>query len=92
MEKAIITAVGKDKPGIIAAISTLLSEKNINILDVTQTVMESSIFTMSMLVELDMQIQFKQLKKDLEELGQRLAVEIYIQREDVFDAMAHVYK
>ncbi len=88
--KGIITIIGKDKTGIIAGISTLLSNCNINILDINQTVMREY-FTMIMLVDLDkMNIGFADLQQDLNKKGDELCMNIRIQREDIFDKMYEI--
>lgn len=90
MSKAVVTVVGKDKPGIIAGVSKTLAEHNINILDVSQTIM-GDIFTMSMLVSLEeLEGQFNALQDDLNTLGENLGVTIHTQREEIFDAMSKV--
>lgn len=90
MAKAVVTVIGKDKPGIIAGVSRTLAEHDINILDVSQTIM-SDIFTMSMLVNLEtLDEAFNKLQNDLNHLGKQLNVEIHTQREEIFDAMSRV--
>lgn len=85
--KAIITVIGKDKPGIIAGISTELFNKNINILDVNQTIMEN-FFTMMMLIDLsNTNVSFDEAKKSLALAGEKLEVSIKIQREEIFNSM-----
>jgi len=88
--KAILAIIGKDRVGIIAAVSTLLAKRNVNILDINQTVMQEY-FTMIMLVDLDkMDIGFSQMQNELEELGNTIHMNIKIQREDIFDKMYEV--
>ena len=90
MVKAVVTVVGKDKPGIIASVAQTLASHDVNILDVSQTIM-SDIFTMSMLVNLEqLDETFNGLQDDLNVLGQQLNVEIHTQREEIFDAMRRV--
>ncbi|WP_273750803.1 ACT domain-containing protein [Leuconostoc mesenteroides] len=90
MSKAVVTVVGKDKPGIIAGMANTLADHNINILDVSQTIM-SDIFTMSMLINLEeLEGQFNVLQDDLNKLGTDLGVTIHTQREEIFDAMSRV--
>lgn len=85
--KAIVTAAGQDKTGIVAGISTKLSELNINIHDISQTVMEGY-FTMMILCELSESTEdFSQIKEILHETGEKLEVSVRIQRQDIFDAM-----
>ena len=90
MAKAVVTVIGKDKPGIIAGVSTTLAEHHINILDVSQTIM-SDIFTMSMLINLEkLDEEYNKLQDDLNGLGKQLNVEIHMQREEIFNAMSRV--
>jgi ACT domain-containing protein len=90
MSKAVITVVGQDKPGIIAAVASNLSKHHINILDVSQTIMQN-IFTMSMLVNLEtLDEQFNALQDELNQLGDELGVTIHTQREEIFETMSRV--
>jgi len=90
MSKAVITVVGQDKPGIIAAVASNLSKHHINILDVSQTIMQN-IFTMSMLVNLEtLDEQFNALQDELNQLGDKLGVTIHTQREEIFETMSRV--
>ncbi|MGH4051189.1 MAG: ACT domain-containing protein [Clostridium sp.] len=85
--KAVLTVIGKDKAGIISNVSTLLFEKNANILDINQTIM-NEFFTMVMLVDLSsINISLKELNGILMEKGKNLNVSIKIQHEDVFNSM-----
>lgn len=88
--RAVITVIGNDKPGIIAAVSGALAEKKVNILDISQTIMEG-IFTMIMLVDTgEMSISFKQLRNLLAELAEQTEVSINLQHEDVFQSMHRI--
>ena len=85
--KAIITVIGKDKAGIIAKVSTKLAENDINIEDISQTIMQSY-FTMVMLVEIsNSKLEFTQLVSEMKTLGQEIGVDIYAQHEDIFNSM-----
>lgn len=85
--KAILTVIGKDKVGIIANVSTLLFQKNANILDINQTIMDD-FFTMVMLVDLsDINLSLKELNEILKETGKVLKVSIKMQHESVFNSM-----
>lgn len=85
--KAIITVIGKDQIGIIAGTSNVLSECKVNILDISQTIMQS-FFTMIMLVDLSKSdLPFADLQKKLNEKGETLGVKITIQHEDIFKSM-----
>ncbi len=85
--KAIVTVIGKDKPGIIAKVSTALAENTVNIEDISQTIMQGN-FTMLMLCGLEnSNLSIKQLKALLEDLGEKIGVSIHVQNEDIFNAM-----
>lgn len=85
--KAIVTVIGRDKPGIIASVSALLAENNINIEDISQTVMQG-FFTMVMLVNVDnSKIPFDEFVEKMNALGEKIGVEIYTQHEDIFNTM-----
>ncbi len=85
--KAIITVIGKDKSGIIAKVSTKLAENDINIEDISQTIMQG-FFTMVMLVDFSgSKLEFTTLVSDMKELGESIGVDIYVQHEDIFNSM-----
>ena len=85
--KAIVTVVGKDQVGIIAGVCNRLAEYSINVLDISQTIMEGY-FTMMMVVDLTLcQEPFDKLRAALREYGEGRGLSIRIQREDIFDAM-----
>ncbi|WP_270312640.1 ACT domain-containing protein [Ligilactobacillus agilis] len=85
--KAILTTVGQDQVGIIAGVSNYLAQKQINILDVSQTIM-SGYFTMMMMVEVPSgDLDFVQVATELKDLGTKLGVEINIRNADLYQAM-----
>lgn len=85
--KTILTVIGKDQTGIIAGISQKLFELDINILDVSQTIMDEY-FTMIMLLDLSkIKVSFDEVKTSLTQTGDRFKVKVNIQREEIFDAM-----
>ena len=85
--KAIVTVVGKDQVGIIAGVCNTLADCRINVLDISQTIMEGY-FTMMMVVDLDAcKVPFDELRTILKEYGEGRGLSIRIQREDIFDAM-----
>ena len=87
---AIVTVVGQDKVGIIAAICALLAEDNVNILDISQTILEGS-FTMVMAVDVsNASASVGDLRDRLEELGKKMEISIRIQRQEIFDAMHRI--
>lgn len=82
--RAVVTVVGKDKTGIIARVSGLFYEKNINILDISQKLMQN-LFTMISLVDLsESGISFEELDKELKKVGEEINVSITILPEDMF--------
>ena len=88
--KAILTVIGKDKSGIIAGVSNMLAEKNINIEDISQTIMQGY-FTMIMLVDLkNSTVTMDELTKTASALGDNIGVKIILQHEDIFNAMHRV--
>jgi len=85
--RAIVTVIGKDQVGIIAHVCTMLSENKVNVLDISQTVLQDY-FTMIMLVDTaDCPVTFESLGQVLKDSGQTRGLDIRIQREDIFDAM-----
>ena len=88
--KAIVTVIGSDKIGIIAKVSNALSDIDVNILDISQTVL-SGFFTMMMLVDLTKcTARFADVTERLKEIGRELDAEIRIQRTEIFEAMHHI--
>ena len=88
--KAIVTVVGKDRVGIIAEVCVQLASYNINVLDISQTVMQGY-FTMMMAVDVSgCNIPLAELAKQMEEKGKEMNLSIRVQREDIFEAMHRV--
>lgn len=88
--KAVITVVGTDRTGIIARVSSYLAEKKINILDISQTIMQD-LFTMIMLVDTkESDIKAKDLSSDLKKIGDELSLTINMQHEDLFSSMHRI--
>ena len=84
--KAVITVIGKDKPGIIAAVSALMAKNNVNIEDISQTVLQGN-FTMIMVCELGDKISVAALSEVMNKTGIETGVTIRVQHEDIFNAM-----
>ena len=85
--RAIVTVIGKDHVGIIADVTALLAQYGVNVLDISQTIMEGY-FTMMMVVDLAAcETPFDQLRTILKDYGEGRGLSIRIQREDIFDAM-----
>lgn len=90
MEKAIITVIGKDRVGIIANTANILAECNVNILDITQTILKG-IFNMMMIVDISAStLEISDIGVKLSELGKELGVDIRIQHEDIFNSMHRI--
>lgn len=90
-DRAVVTIVGPDRVGIIAAIANVLAAADVNIIDITQTVMRE-FFTMIMMVEMKggAGVPFDELRRRLREQGEALSIQVEIQREDIFKAMHRV--
>lgn len=89
-KRVIISVLGRDKVGIIASVSTVLAEKGVNILDISQTILQD-IFTMVMVCDIKKSIVgFDVLKDTLETKGLDLGVQIQVQHEDVFQFMHRI--
>ena len=90
MNRSIITGVGKDTVGIIARVCTYLAGKDINILDITQTIVQGY-FNMMMIVDTgNIADDFHEFTADLEKLGQSIGVQIKCQREEIFEKMHRI--
>lgn len=89
MKKAIVSVIGKDKKGIIAGVTDILFKMDINVADITQTIMQDY-FTMIMLVELADSVDFSLVKERLAKKGEELGVTVSIQHEDIFNAMHRI--
>ena len=88
--RAVITVIGTDKIGIIAGVSTILAEANVNILDITQTTMQE-LFTMIMLVDIaSSKLDFETLSAKLADRGDEMGLKIRIQHEDIFKSMHEI--
>jgi ACT domain-containing protein len=88
--RAIVTIIGSDRVGIIAGIATALAEADVNILDISQSVIRE-FFTMIMMVDLGgSAISFDELSERLASKGAELSVRVEIQREEIFKAMHRV--
>jgi ACT domain-containing protein len=88
--RAVITVIGNDKVGIIYHVSEILFHSNINILDISQTIMQD-IFTMVTLVDIsEATCSFEEISDKLAQLGKKLNVSIHIQHEDIFHSMHRI--
>lgn len=88
--KAIVTVVGSDKVGIIAKVSTKLAECEINILDISQTIMQD-LFTMIMLVDTEKSNKtMEEISEELNKLSKEIGVDIRIQHQGIFNSMHRI--
>ena len=88
--KAFLTVIGRDKVGIVAAISDELFKLNVNIIDITQTIMDN-FFTMVVMVDLEKSLKsFDEIKEALRKRGESIGVETRIQREEIFNKMHRI--
>lgn len=88
MKKAVITVIGKDTVGIIAKVSSLLYENDINILDISQTIMQD-LFTMIMLVDMK-DVQVGEIQKKLDKIAEEMKLSIRVQSEEIFNSMHRI--
>lgn len=90
MKKTVVTVVGKDSVGIIAKVCTYLAESNVNILDISQTIV-GGFFNMMMIVDIaECSKDFGTFNKDLEKIGEDMGCIIKVQLEDIFDKMHRI--
>ncbi len=88
MNKAVVTVVGKDTIGIIAQVSAVLARQEVNILDISQTVL-SGMFNMMMIVDISLS-RFEAIEEELAKLAEEKGLQIRIQRSEIFDAMHRI--
>ncbi len=90
MKKTIITVVGKDTVGIIAGVCTYLAENNVNIMDISQTIVQGY-FNMMMIVDCnEAKKPVNELAEGLNEIGETIGVSIRMQHEDIFNSMHRI--
>lgn len=90
MKKTVITVVGKDSVGIIAKVCTYLANNNINILDISQTIVQG-FFNMMMIADTNEALKdFSVIAEELEQIGQEMNCIIKMQREEIFDKMHRI--
>ena len=88
--RAIVTVIGKDQVGIIAGVCSLLAGFGVNILDISQTILQEY-FTMIMLVDIkESSVPFDELSRSMQDCGEKMGLSIRIQREDIFEAMHRI--
>ena len=88
--KAVITVIGKDSVGILAKVSEACSKADVNIVEVTQSVLQD-MFAMIMLVEIDKSnIRFEQLRTNLKAVGESTNTKVHVMHEDIFNSMHRI--
>ena len=88
--RVIVTVVGKDRVGIIAEVCAMLAENNVNVMDISQTILQDY-FTMIMMADISgCTVPFVELVKLLSEQGEKTGLDIHVQREDIFNAMHRI--
>lgn len=88
--KAVLSVIGKDQVGILALVSTECSKYNVNIIDVSQTVMQDT-FAMIMMVELDkMSVKLDEFQDIMQKCGEERGLQIHVMHEDIFNSMHRI--
>ncbi len=88
--RAVITVVGKDMVGILARVSEICSKNNVNVLEVTQSILQD-VFAMVMLVDVTKcAVPFSSLADELTDVGTKMNLKIHVMNEDIFNAMHHI--
>jgi ACT domain-containing protein len=88
--RAVLTVIGRDKKGVIYRVSKILFERGVNVLDISQTILQE-MFTMILLADVsEAAVSFSALAEELAALGEELHMQIQIQHEDIFNAMHRV--
>ena len=90
MEKAVITVIGKDMVGILAQVSNMCAEKDVNVLEVTQSILQD-VFVMVMLVDITKAtVEVGDLAEEFNALGEKLNLKIHVMHEDIFNSMHRI--
>ena len=88
--RAVVTVTGKDKKGIIAKVSAFLADRGVNIEDISQTIL-SDYFAMIMIADVsEVKQELSSLAKECSEFGRQIGMSVYLQHEDIFNAMHNV--
>ncbi len=89
-EKIVITVLSSDRPGIVAGVTKVLAELNVNILELSQTVLDG-VFSMIAIADISTSgYEFKKIRKDLETESENLKVNLLVQRKEIFDKMHRI--
>ena len=88
--RAVITVIGKDTVGILAKVTGICAEQGVNVMDVTQTIMQD-LFAMTMLVDVTaLKIEFGEFSDKLKALGKDMNLQIHVMHEDIFNSMHRI--
>ncbi|MGN1117998.1 MAG: ACT domain-containing protein [Acutalibacteraceae bacterium] len=88
--KAVISVIGKDKVGILAAVSNKCAQYGANIIEVTQSVLQE-MFCMIMLVDIDkITVSLSDFSKELDKMGEKMNVSVHCMHEDIFNSMHRI--
>jgi ACT domain-containing protein len=88
--KAVITVVGRDMVGILAKVSGVCAQKNVNVIEVTQSVLQE-MFAMIMLVDISkLNCEFSEMAKEMSEMGEKMGLSIHVMHEDIFNSMHRI--
>lgn len=90
MDKTIITVVGKDRVGILAKISSFMSDENVNILDIAQTIRQGFFYMMMIVDMADAKLSFADFSKKIATAGEEVGVVVKCQKEEIFDKMHRI--
>ena len=88
--KAVVAVIGQDRKGIIAKVSNLLYDRGVNIVDISQTIMEDMFVMTAMVDTKECNVEFDTLRHDLAALGDEIGVQITIQRKTIFESMHRI--
>ncbi|MBI0575819.1 ACT domain-containing protein [Neobacillus cucumis] len=87
--RAVVSVIGKDQVGIISKVTTILANNNMNILDISQTILQD-FFTMMMIIDVTEKVNLNRLRDELTLAGEDMGLKINIQLEEIFQAMHRV--
>lgn len=88
--KAIVAVIGQDRKGIISKVTTLLYERGVNIIDISQTIMEDMFVMTAMVDTKECNVEFDVLRHELNNLGIEIGVQVTIQRKKIFESMHRI--
>ena len=87
--RAVVSVIGKDKVGIISRVTSVLAENKMNILDISQTILQD-FFTMMMIIDVSSSDDLSQLQNQLDQVAEELELKIQLQLEEIFQAMHRI--